>query len=278
MNGGSCLCGDITWEVDGEFTMLTSCHCSMCRKVHGAAFATYVGTPAENFRYTAGEDKIATYESSPGGHRPFCPRCGSVLAAVFDGFAFMAAGNVDGEIGHELDSHIFVASKAPWHEITDSAPQFDGYPPGYDKPGVDFPAREPEREGATGGSCLCGAVAYEFDGPVDRFILCHCSRCRRSRSAAHSAQVFLPAERFRWLRGEEDIRRYQYPGAGFTPSFCSTCGSLMPRTTDSGLAIIPAGSLDQDPDGRPQMHIFVGSKAPWFEITDDLPQFREMPT
>lgn len=278
MNKGSCLCGDVTWEIDGPITMLVNCHCSMCRKAHGSAFGTYAIGGAGDFRWTSGEGNVERYRSSEQGNRAFCPRCGSVVADLLGDMAIMPAGNLEGDIDRALDSHIFVASKAPWHEITDSAPQFEAYPPEYDMRPVELETRKPATAGAVGGSCLCGAVAYEFDGPGDRMVLCHCSRCRRSRSAAYSVQVFVDAERFRWLRGEDRIRRYKVPDAKrYSPSFCVTCGSIVPRVWESGTAIIPAGTLDQDPGIRPQLHIFTGSRAPWDEITDSLPQHAEMP-
>ena len=278
MNKGSCLCGDVTWEIDGPLSMLVNCHCTICRKAHGAGFATFAAVPAGSFRWTGGKDKVVRYKSSPNGNRGFCRTCGSVVAAVSGDLAFMPAGNLEGAIDRPLDSHIFVADKAAWHDISDEAPQFDAYPPAYDMPPVESEERPQGTEGSVAGSCLCGAVAYEFDPPAERMVLCHCSRCRKSRSAAHSAQVFVAADRFRWIRCEDQLTRYKLPDAkSFAPSFCRTCGSVMPRVAESGVAIVPAGSLDQDPGIRPQLHIYVGSKAPWFPITDALPQFDEMP-
>jgi hypothetical protein len=109
---------------------------------------------------------------------------------------------------------------------------------------------------------------------------CHCSRCRRARSAAHTTNIFVPLDKFRFRRGEELVRDFHLPGARyFGVAFCSLCGGDVPRKSiERKVAVIPAGTLDSDPGVRPSAHIFVGSKAVWFEITDDLPQFREMPT
>jgi hypothetical protein len=195
------------------------------------------------------------------------------------GSVFVPAGNLDGDIGRRPDNHIFVRSKAPWFEITDDAPRFAGFPDGYDAPEVQTAERLPALPGAIGGSCLCGAVAFELDETTGRAGYCHCSRCRKSRSAAHSAQTFALLDRFRWVRGKDHVRSFKLPGsARFEVSFCSTCGSTMPTALgDPGLVMVPLGALDQDPGVRPQAHIYVGSKAPWFEITDGLPQFIEMP-
>jgi len=279
MNKGSCLCGDITWQVDGEYTMHVNCHCSICRKVHGSAYVTFLATDATNLRWLSGQDRIREYASSAEARRPFCPRCGSKVPSIMGELALIPAGNIDGDIGRPLDSHIFVGSKAEWFDISDEAPQFDEYPPGYDSPTVPRPERPPATEGATGGSCACGALRWEFDAPAQRMGSCHCSRCRRARSAAFSTQIFMPAGQFRWLSGEDKLAGYKLPEARyFSTSFCRDCGSPAPRLLpDFGMAMVPAGCLDQDPGIRPQAHIFVGSKAPWLRITDELPQFEAMP-
>jgi hypothetical protein len=79
-----------------------------------------------------------------------------------------------------------------------------------------------------------------------------------------------------FTRGENLLKAYQVPDAQrFTQTFCQTCGSPMPRSFPTGIAIVPMGCLDDDPGIRPSCHIFVGSKAPWFDITDKLPQYVE---
>ena len=205
---GSCLCGKITWQISGDILMVSNCHCSMCRKFHGTAYGSYLGVSTEDFEWLTGEDNIEVYESSPGGMRPFCKTCGSVVPAVMrDGDSvFMPMGNMEGHIDHLLDSHIFAASKAPWFDITDDAPQYDGYPPEYEIPGRDNPERLPETEEAIGGSCLCGKVRFEFTEAIDRMGYCHCSRCRKARSSPHSAQLFVKPANFRWTSGRQHGR------------------------------------------------------------------------
>jgi hypothetical protein len=278
-NQGSCLCGTIRWVIDAEPTLMPNCHCSMCRKAHGSAFGTFAGVAPDNFRWISGKDTIATYESSPGALRPFCPRCGSVVPSEFDALVFTPAGNLDGPIARPLDNQIFTGSMAPWWTIHDTAELFEAYPPGYAAAARANMSRPPATAGATAGSCLCGAVAFEFTGAPDRMGCCHCSRCRKSRSAAFSTQVFVPTDRFRWVRGEHHVKHYKVPESQFfVASFCATCGSPMPRVFDDGTFVtVPAGPLDQDPGARPQGHIYVASKAPWVTIDDGLPQFEEMP-
>ncbi len=279
MNIGTCLCGDISWEIGSDVALLVNCHCSICRKVHGSAYATFALTDKRNLRWVSGKENIAEYASSGSGKRPFCPRCGSVVAAVIDDLAFVPAGNLEGPIDRPLDNHIFVASKACWFEITDAAPQFDAFPPAHDAPAIEREERLPETGSATGGSCDCGKVRYEFDGPAMRLSFCHCSRCRKARSAAFSAQAFVPIGNFRWTRGEQRLRHYKVEDSRyFITTFCADCSSPMPRAyEDFGVYLVPASSLDQDPGTRPEAHIHVGSKASWHTITDELPQFAAMP-
>jgi hypothetical protein len=253
---------------------MSHCHCSMCRKSHGSAFATYVAAPAAGFRFVRGEGAIARYESSPGFFRAFCVRCGSSLPIPSEGQpVFLPAGCLDDDPGVRPRVHIFVASKAPWHEIVDQLPRFDAYPPGMGGE-VTRPKPAPAPPGRAHGSCLCGGVEYEIEGPPLFMRNCHCSRCRKARSAAHATNVVTRAGALRWLRGEELVRSYQLPGARFfTNCFCRVCGSKLPRVDPSrDWAIVPAGTLDHDPGARVQMHIFVGSKAPWYEIADSLPR------
>lgn len=128
------------------------------------------------------------------------------------------------------------------------------------------------------GSCLCGAVAFEASNQFD-FRNCHCSRCRKARGAAFASNMFVRPADFRWLRGEDQLVSYRLPSAQrFGNVFCRTCGSPMPRLVpERDFIVVPAGTLDGDPGVRPSCHIFVGSKAPWHEITDDRPQHAEYP-
>jgi hypothetical protein len=278
---GSCLCGEAAWEAEGPLELVTHCHCSMCRKAHGTAFATYGGAAAEGFRWLRGRERACRYyESSPGFFRPFCSRCGSVVAGdPARGRVFMPVGCLDGDPGSRPVAHIFAASKAPWHAIVDDLPRFDGYPPGFDAPEVPERPRSHAGEGRVAGSCLCGGVAYAIEGEIEAIRNCHCSRCRKARSAAHASNAFVGVDRFRWTRGEELLEAYKVPEASrFTHTFCGVCGSSLPRAhVERGYVVIPAGTLDDDPGAREREHIFVGSKAPWYTIADDLPQYDEYP-
>ena len=123
---GSCLCGRVRYEIRGTLGPMTHCHCSQCRKAHGAAFGTYARVSYADFRLLTGEDDVASYRSSSDVLRTFCKRCGSTLQFIReskpDGF-YLAIGGLDDDPGSRPSHHIFVGSKAPWFEITDGLAQ-----------------------------------------------------------------------------------------------------------------------------------------------------------
>ncbi|MEE9278765.1 MAG: GFA family protein [Myxococcota bacterium] len=277
---GSCLCGDVAWEYSGTPDFMGACHCSMCRKEHGAAFATAVAGSAEGYRLLRGKDSITGYESSPGAVRPFCSRCGSPVPPepVPGRPSFMPAGCLDDDPGVRSSTNLFVASRAPWHEITDDVPSFDAYPPEIDAPVTERPRATEPRAGAARGSCLCGGIAYEIEGEHETILNCHCSRCQKAHGVAHASVLLVDPAQFRWLRGEELLQSYRVPDAQrFKHCFCRVCGSSLPEVHGDQV-VAKIGTLDDDPGARPRCHIFTSSKAPWFDITDDLPQFEEYPT
>jgi hypothetical protein len=123
------------------------------------------------------------------------------------------------------------------------------------------------------GSCLCGEVAFEIEGPFDHFVNCHCSRCRKVTGAAHSTEVIVKASALRWLRGEASVARYDLPQAGsFATAFCKRCGSPMPHLTRSGReAIVHAGAFDEPLGATPDRHVHWASRAQWYVHGDGLP-------
>ncbi|HET7716401.1 MAG TPA: GFA family protein [Bauldia sp.] len=126
------------------------------------------------------------------------------------------------------------------------------------------------------GSCLCGQIKYELAGGVELINNCHCTMCRKAHGAAFGSFLHAASSGFRWTAGEGLIERYE-SSPGSLRAFCRVCGSNMPVLEDGGEVNIPAGTLDDDPGVRPIVHIFVGSKAPWFEIEDALPKFDQFP-
>jgi hypothetical protein len=127
------------------------------------------------------------------------------------------------------------------------------------------------------GRCLCGAVRYEIDGPFVEVVHCHCSMCRKHHGTAFVTWAVAPLEGFRLTAGQEAIvSRESSPGV--QRSFCSTCGSVTPQVSPSGKHVIAAAGNLVDAVGlTPYAHIFTGSKASWYTITDDLPQHAEFP-
>ena len=125
---GSCLCGSVRYEIRGPLGRITHCHCSMCRRAHGAAFGSYARINWADFSWLSGETEVASFQSSPGVSRTFCRRCGSTLQFIRDSqpqtFS-LAVGTLDNDPGVRPSSHIFVGSKAPWFEITDALPQHE---------------------------------------------------------------------------------------------------------------------------------------------------------
>ena len=128
---GSCLCGQIRYRINGPLTGTLNCHCTMCRKAHGAAFRTRAAVKTEDFEWLAGEHLLTRYQSSPGLHKTFCSVCGSNLVTIIDSspeWLGFPLGTLDDDPGVKPKFHVFVGSKAPWHDITDDLPQWDEKP------------------------------------------------------------------------------------------------------------------------------------------------------
>ena len=128
------------------------------------------------------------------------------------------------------------------------------------------------------GSCLCGEVRFEIAGEFEHFFLCHCGRCRKDTGSAHGANLFSSTAKVRWLSGEAKVKTFQVPSTRHEKSFCSECGSALPRVQMNGaLLVVPAGSLDSALETRPDAHIFVASRATWDQRLEDVPQIGELP-
>lgn len=128
------------------------------------------------------------------------------------------------------------------------------------------------------GRCLCEGVAYEIQGELGPAYNCHRSKCRRWHGSAFRSRASLRTEQFRWVRGEELLSSYLL--GKVTRWFCKVCGSnLISSYSDRPEVLgLPLGGLEQHPGHVPEAHIFVGSKSPWYEITDDLPQYDAWPS
>ena len=127
------------------------------------------------------------------------------------------------------------------------------------------------------GSCLCGGIEYRFDeGGAVVINHCHCSRCRKASGAEYATFLQIVRDYFEWISGEDLIVGYEST-PGNCRNFCRVCGSRAPVVREQiNTVTVPVGSLESDPGLRPAIHLFVGSKAPWYRIVDDLPQLAEM--
>ena len=130
------------------------------------------------------------------------------------------------------------------------------------------------------GNCLCSEVHYEITGSLGVFQYCHCSRCHKFTGSAHAANIIVAPDQFEWLEGQEYLGRFEVGNARhFATSFCTKCGSSLPWQAKSGKAvIIPAGTLDDDPEIRPFENIFYKSKADWYQPANDLIKYDDLPT
>jgi hypothetical protein len=129
------------------------------------------------------------------------------------------------------------------------------------------------------GSCLCGEVRFEIKGDFERFFLCHCEYCRKDTGSAHAANLFSSTASLKWLAGNDRVTKFNLPSTRHVRCFCAICGSALPcQQADSGLLVIPAGSLDSEVRIKPDAHIFVSSKAGWDEDLENVPKLARFPS
>ncbi len=126
------------------------------------------------------------------------------------------------------------------------------------------------------GKCLCEGVCYEISGKLGPLGYCHCSQCRRASGSAFGANADAKKSEFRFTTGAELIREFESSPDTFR-AFCSRCGSPIYKRSNAKPDVIRIrlGSLEGDPGLRARVHVYVADKAPWYEITDALPQFKE---
>ena len=128
---GGCVCAAIRYELDAPIERLVNCHCQFCRRAHGAAFVTTSPVPSRCLRITRGEEQLARREG-----RFFCRECATRLfnrASAHGGVTALIVTTLDIEPSLAPSAHLNLESKAPWYEILDEAPRFDGFPPNIEK-------------------------------------------------------------------------------------------------------------------------------------------------
>jgi hypothetical protein len=126
------------------------------------------------------------------------------------------------------------------------------------------------------GRCACKAVAFEV---ADEFVVafnCHCSNCRAMTGSAFLRWGEIAPEKLTIIEGQESLMFTGDPD-GHHSCRCGECYSLLYWTGYEGKIRIPFGSLIDSPTLKPTAHMYVGSKALWYEILDDLPQHAEAP-
>ncbi len=123
------------------------------------------------------------------------------------------------------------------------------------------------------GSCLCGGIRYEINATLGPVTNCHCGQCRKSSGASFATNASVPAAAFRFVTGEDLLMKWESSPATYR-CFCGRCGSPILKRRDSSPDNIRLrlGTLDCDPGIKPSKHIYVGSKAAWVDIVDDLPR------
>jgi hypothetical protein len=126
------------------------------------------------------------------------------------------------------------------------------------------------------GQCYCGEVRYQVQDAFVYAANCHCSQCRRTTGSAFKPFAGIEREKLTVVQGAGGLLIVGEPEGH--DAHCAACGSLLYSVVRDGAFVhVAMGTLVDAPAIRPNKHIFVGSKAPWFEITDDLPQFQEFP-
>ena len=129
---GSCLCGEVTVRINGEISDIIHCHCSLCRKNSGTAYATNGFINASEFEVVSGEKSLSVFSFKPGRNRHFCSKCGSPVysANEQDPLRFrIRLGLLDSDIAARPMSHNFVSSKANWEDLDANLPRYDSFEP-----------------------------------------------------------------------------------------------------------------------------------------------------
>ncbi|MDY0874125.1 GFA family protein [Dongia rigui] len=268
---GHCLCGAVSFEIEGPLTVPAACHCAMCRRWHGA-LGVYTSVPAARLKLTNSE-QVVWYRSSNDAERGFCRTCGSKLFwrnVGSDGLD-ITMGVLDGPSNLQVSKHIWVAFKGDYYDIVDDLPQFS-QSSAKAAPCAPAPAvGAPEKRQSHHGRCLCGAVDLTVNGKLRDISQCHCSQCRRwhghapAYSKAYWADITLNGgEHVRWYQSSDQARR----------GFCDRCGSsLFWERSGADAVSIPAGVFDAPVSPRQRHHIFVADKGDYYQIPDKLPQY-----
>jgi len=132
MYAGSCLCGRVRYEIEGDLGEFGHCHCRSCQKASGSAYAANAPVRRADFHLRSGEAELREFESSPGKLRVFCGRCGSPLYAYLrasDDILRIRLGTLDTPFEAQPKAHTWVSQRAPWEAMEDKLPRFPEWAP-----------------------------------------------------------------------------------------------------------------------------------------------------
>ena len=133
MYQGSCLCGEVVVEISGPISSIIHCHCSLCRKSSGTAFATNGFVQSTDFAVIEGAHKLSQFAFKPGRLRHFCRICGSPVFcsnAEVPSRIRIRLGILTSDITERPLSHNFYSSKANWEDLDAALPRYDSFEPG----------------------------------------------------------------------------------------------------------------------------------------------------
>jgi hypothetical protein len=127
---GSCLCGEVSFEIEGDFVAFYLCHCKYCQKDTGSAHAANLFSPKAKINWLKGEDKVSFYNLPNTRHvKSFCKNCGSALPTDCDGhYTLTPAGSLDVDVEIKPNAHIFCSSRANWDSELEKLEQIEKLP------------------------------------------------------------------------------------------------------------------------------------------------------
>ena len=126
---GACLCGSVRFTITLPTLVCAHCHCSMCRRNHGAAYVTWIAIARERLALDAGAELLTRYASSEHGSRTFCSRCGTSLFCENEAHperVDIPLANLSGPIDRAPQLHIFFDDRSEWTEVSDALPRLGG--------------------------------------------------------------------------------------------------------------------------------------------------------
>ena len=129
-HNGSCLCGAVTFEVDGDFDRFYLCHCHHCQKDTGTGHGANLFSQSAKLTWLSGEDAVASFTLAGTRHnKSFCQTCGSALPSTeIAGLLMVPVGALDSAISIKPTAHLFLSSQANWENALGHVPSFDGLP------------------------------------------------------------------------------------------------------------------------------------------------------